>query len=78
MYLMASIMQIFNLCYFCQKLNSSSLKVAMKMTTIDMHEVKDKKMRKAINIIMMRAYKGCGLTAWKFAEINMKTFGTVR
>ncbi|XP_070507700.1 putative odorant receptor 92a [Chironomus tepperi] len=73
-YLNALIIQIFLLCYFCQKLRTSSENVGRKIIRSNWHESSDKTMVKNLQLVLLKSQNPVELTALSFFGIDLKVF----
>lgn len=76
-FFIAALLQIFVLSFYVQKLKSTSLKIAAKTFEFDWYNCKDKRVKMAMLMILLRAQKPVKVTALKFTEISIDTFSTV-
>jgi hypothetical protein len=76
-YLNATMLQIFLLCFFCEKLRSSCENVARKIVTANWYEARDRKMLKDLQIVLIKAQQAVELQAYVFFGINMEVFTDV-
>ena len=70
-------LQIFQLCFYGEKLRTSSAKVAAAALSCNWYEIEDLKMKKALQLIVLRSQKKAKLTALQFTNISIETFGNV-
>jgi hypothetical protein len=61
-------------CFYGDKLRTSSLKVSENITLCDWYKVKDKKVLKALQLILLRSQNPVQMTALKFVNISIETF----
>jgi hypothetical protein len=69
--------QIFLLCFYGTKLANVGMKVAEAAYDSGWHEMKEKKVRTAVELIILRSQKPSFLTAGKFVKISLENFQTV-
>jgi odorant receptor len=75
--LVISLMQVFILCYYGNKLTTAGENVAKAAYESGWHEFQDRQARKAIILIMRRSQKPCAITASKFAIVSLASFTSV-
>ena len=76
-YLNAVIIQIFLLCYFCQKLRTSSENVGKKIIRSNWHESSNRKMIKSLQLVLLKSQRPVELTALSFFGIDLEVFTNV-
>lgn len=72
------IIQIFLLCFYGEKLKSSSYGVTESALLWNWYECDDKRLVHAMKLVFFRAQRHSQLTALKFVNISIETFGDVR
>lgn len=68
------LLQMFAMCFFSQKLIDSSLSVGEEAFNINWYLIDDLRVRRMIQVIIIRAQKKQALTAWKFAEFSLEQY----
>jgi hypothetical protein len=76
-YLICNILQILQLCIFCQKLRTASENIERKIMMGHLHECTDLTMLKDMQLVLLKAQKPVELQAWVFFGINLETFTNV-
>jgi len=76
-YLNAVIIQIFLLCYFCQKLRTSSENVGRKIIRSNWHESSNRKMIKSLQLVLLKSQRPVELTALSFFGVDLEVFTSV-
>lgn len=77
LFFVAAIMQIYLVCFYGDKLEVSSKKVSEKALKCDWYNCEDKRIKDALKLILLKSQKPVNLTALKFTNISMQTFGSV-
>jgi len=75
--LVTSIIQMWLLCFYGQKLIDASEKVADEAYNSDWYETDNKHIKRAVQLIMIRSRRPTCLTTLKFSKISMEAFSTV-
>lgn len=71
------ILQIFLICFYGEKLKSSSLSISEGVMTSNWYECKDKRVVDALRMIVLRSQKPSQVTAMKFVSVSIETFASV-
>ncbi|KAG5684082.1 hypothetical protein PVAND_013331 [Polypedilum vanderplanki] len=74
LYLNGSIMQIFLLCFYGQKITSANEKISENLMNGNWYEAADRKMVKDLHLVLLRSQRPVELQAYVFFGINMETF----
>jgi hypothetical protein len=65
-------------CFFGQRLKDASLSVADGVYFCGWEDFEDVKVKKLLQMVMMRAQKSAAFSNWKFSEVSLEHFGMVR
>lgn len=76
-YLNALIIQIFLLCFFCQKLKTSSENVGRKIIYSNWHESGNKNMIKSLQLVLLKSQSAVELTVLSFFGVDLEVFTNV-
>lgn len=71
------IIQIFLLCFYGEKLKLSSYAVSEKALLWNWYECEDRRSAHAMKLVVLRSQRHSQLTAMKFVNISIETFGDV-
>jgi hypothetical protein len=64
-------------CYFGQMLKDASERMGEEIYELGWETIEDKKMKKSLMIMMMRAQRPASLTIFKFSKITLEQFNVV-
>lgn len=76
--LMGATMIIGLQCFFGQLIKDASENVSNEIYAMAWEDIKDIKVKKQLLIMLMRAQKPATLTIWKFADVSLERFTSVR
>lgn len=77
LYLVTSLLQIYLICFYGEKLKASSLRLADKVLKNEWYNCDDKAVKSGLMLILLRAHGYAKLTAFKFVDISVDTFSNV-
>jgi len=76
-FLVSSIIQMWLLCFYGQKLIDASEKVADEAYNSDWYETDNKDVKRAVQLIILQSRRPACLTALKFSKVSLEAFSTV-
>jgi hypothetical protein len=76
-YLMIILLQIYLLCFFCEKLRTANENIARNIINGNWYECTDLRMIKDMQIVLIKAQTPVELKAFVFFGINMQVFSSV-